>query len=89
MEIVCGYCGRCMKAAEGDENAYAVAVIRLRRHIADAHLKIQEKAQYSEDGKRIVISATVDPAFGLKLPHETAAGITVTEKDRISPPAYS
>ena len=89
MEIVCGYCGRCMKAADGDANAYAVAVRRLRRHIADEHVKFPEQSQYGEDGKRIVISATVEPAFELKLLHETTAGITVTEKDRLSPPAYS
>lgn len=89
MEIVCGYCGRCMKAADGDEAAYTAAVRRLRRHIADEHVKFPERSQYGEDGKRIVISATVDPAFGVKLLHKTATGITVTEKDRLHPPAYS
>lgn len=88
MEIVCGYCGRCMKTADGDANAYAAAVRRLRRHIAYEHLKIQEQTQYNEDGKRIVISAIAEPGFGLELLHRTATGITVTEKDRLSPPAY-
>lgn len=87
--VVCGYCGRCMKTADSDADAYAATVRRLRRHIADEHFKFPERAQYSEDGKMIVISATVEPAFGLELLHRTAAGITVTEKDRLSPPAYS
>lgn len=86
MKLVCKYCGHVIEYENG-RGWFPGYVTKMYNHIFGKHVKMEQFVDSVSDS--ITYRACIVPGYSEELGPVTDDTLTVTQEDRLHPPAYS
>lgn len=86
MKLVCKYCGHMIEYENG-HGWFPGYVTKMYNHIFGKHVKMEQLEDQVSD--TITYGAYIDPGYSEEMGPITDDTLTVSEHDRLRPPAYS
>ncbi len=86
MKLVCKYCGHVIEYENG-RGWFPGYVTKMYNHIFGKHVKMDHLEDQISDTIRYW--ARIDPGYSAEMDSAASETLTVTQEDRLHPPAYS